>query len=57
MYPEGVLQWLGYLAVVFGVLALVAVLALSIHGWARRRHTLHPDPGDEIPDRLDDLPD
>lgn len=31
MYPDGILQWLGYLAVVFGILAAVGALAWWIH--------------------------
>lgn len=59
MYPDTLLQWLGYITLVFGVLMVVVLVALWIHEWGTRPRTgPHPEnPDDEIPKRIDDLPD
>lgn len=37
MYPDSIFQWLGYMAVIFGVLGLVTVLAFGIESWFKNR--------------------
>lgn len=58
MYPDSILQWLGYLGLVFGVLAVVVLIALTVHSWAKKpRSGPSPEnPDDEIPDRIEELP-
>lgn len=57
MYPDNIFQWMAYVGIVIGTVAILVLIVLAIHEMREKRRPLEKmNPDDEIPDKIDDLP-